>query len=95
MKSADRIHREIIEIDQIEKIEEVSADDSRSVTGSFGWGLAGAFVAGPLSALAAGFIGGKRNDVTFICTLKYDRSFVGVINARDLSAPFLLAKKDA
>jgi len=82
---------------RIVAVEEVSADSDRKVGGTLGWGIAGALVAGPLGAIAAGYVGGKKNDVTFICRLDDGKEFVGVMKKSlfsSLSAPFLL-KKDA
>lgn len=45
--------------------------------------------------MAGGWLGGKRNDVTFVCKLKDGKSFVGVIDQKSyakLSAPFLLQR---
>jgi hypothetical protein len=74
-------------------VEEVSSDNTRGAGGTVGWGIAGALVAGPLGAVAAGYLGGKKDEVTFICRLSDGKQFVGVMKKSifvKLSAPFLL-----
>lgn len=82
-------------VQRIAAIEEVNSDTDRKVGGTLGWGVAGALVAGPLGAVAAGYFGGKKNDVTFICQLDDGKQFVGVMKKSlfsSLAAPFLLKK---
>ncbi|MGX0975625.1 hypothetical protein ACSSVY_001335 [Roseovarius sp. MBR-51] len=76
-------------------VEEVNTDTDRKMGGTVGWGVAGALIAGPLGAVAAGYLGGKTNDVVFICRLDDGKEFVGVMKKSmfaSLSAPFLLKK---
>ena len=77
-------------------VEEVEADTDRSMGITAGWGVAGALVAGPLGAVAAGYLGGRTNDVVFICKLNDGKEFVGVMKKRmfsALNAQLLLKKK--
>jgi hypothetical protein len=81
---------------QILGVEEVSSDNARKTGGTVGWGIAGALVAGPLGAVAAGYLGGKKDEVTFICRLSDGKEFVGVMKKSifiKLSAPFLLKSR--
>jgi hypothetical protein len=70
---------ETIGTDRIVEVEQVSADTARKVGRTVGWGVAGALVAGPLGAVAAGIIGGKKSDVTFIVRFDDGRKFMGLM----------------
>lgn len=79
--------------DQIVSVEQVTEDTQRKAGGTVGWGVAGALVAGPLGAIAAGYLGGKKDEVTFVCQLSDGKQFVGIMKKGmyvKLSAPFLL-----
>ena len=55
--------------------------------------VAGALVAGPLGAVAGGYLGGKKDEITFICKLNDGKQFVGIMKKSmfvALYAPFLL-----
>ncbi|MBL4701188.1 MAG: hypothetical protein JKX85_08010 [Phycisphaeraceae bacterium] len=89
------VHSENYDVSQIEEIEAVSQDNERKTGSTIGWGVAGALVAGPLGALAAGYVGGKKDEVTFICRFFDGEEFVSIMKKglyAKLSTPFLLKK---
>lgn len=84
----DRIPRS-----DIQSIEVKTEEEAHRIARTAGWGVAGALVAGPLGAIAGGWFGGKRKDVTFCLTLKDGTQFIALTDARtfnDLSSPLML-----
>jgi len=93
MKSKGKFFREKIAAEEVLKIEVATEETVQKAGGTVGWGIAGALIAGPLGALAGGYIGGRKNEATFVCELRDGRKFIGVMNSRlftELQAPFLL-----
>lgn len=93
MKRADKFLREKIPVTNVEKLEVATEETVQKVGGTVGWGVAGALVAGPLGAIAGGYVGGRKNETTFVCSLKDGRKFMGTMKSKSftkLQAPFLL-----
>ncbi|MEE9315125.1 MAG: hypothetical protein V3V02_10795 [Rhizobiaceae bacterium] len=93
LKVEGKFFRESIKTTAIEKIEVATDESVQKVGASVGWALAGGLIAGPLGAVTAGVIGGKKNQTTFICHFKDGRKFVGIIPSKlyaKLAAPFMI-----
>lgn len=97
LKKEGKFLRAKYKVSDLSALERVSQEEGRSAGKAVGWGVAGALVAGPLGAVAAGYLGSKKNEVTFICRLNDNSQFVGVMKNSDyakLEAPFLLKRDD-
>lgn len=84
---------EQIPVEAIRRIEKIDAEKGIAVGRAIGWGVMGALVAGPFGAAAAGFLGGRKSEVTFTCELVDGRRFIGVMSAKmfgKLTAPMVL-----
>jgi hypothetical protein len=68
--------REKIPLARVQEIEVASEESVKKMAGAVGWGLAGAFVLGPVGLLAGVLAGGNRRNVTFICRLADGRAFM-------------------
>lgn len=71
--------KEKIDIEEVASVEQVTPETARTLTRTAGWAIAGALVAGPLGAVAGGWLLGRKSDVTFLCHLKDGRRFIGVM----------------
>ena len=49
---------------------------------TFGWGLAGLAIAGPLGAVAGLVGGGRAKKTTFLCIFKDDRKFLATMDSK-------------
>ena len=73
---------ETIKVHNIESLEIADEESIKKMGATFGWGLAGLVVAGPLG-MAAGLLGGgKAKKTTFLCVLKDKRKFLGTIDSK-------------
>ena len=71
---------EKIKLIDIESIRVADEESIKKMGATFGWGLAGLALLGPLG-MAAGLLGGGRNKmITFICILKDERKFLATMN---------------
>jgi hypothetical protein len=76
----NRLKHEKIKMKDIESIQIASEEAIKKMGATFGWGLAGLALLGPLG-MAAGLLGGGRSKVvTFIGILKDDRKFLASMN---------------
>lgn len=62
----------------IDKVEILSEEKSKSILGSATWGIVGAVALGPIGAIAGLLGGGNRNRVCFACYLKDGKKFMAV-----------------
>jgi len=84
---------EHIPVEAVKRIEKIDAEKGIAVGRAIGWGVMGALVAGPFGAAAAGYLGGRKSEVTFSCELVDGRRFIGVMTAKmfaKLTAPMVL-----
>jgi len=71
---------EKIKLSNVESIQVADEEAVKKMGATFGWGLAGLAVLGPLG-MAAGLLGGGRKKmITFICILKDERKFLATMN---------------
>lgn len=82
MKKPDKFLREKILPSEIETLEEANEENTVSIGGAAGWGLAGTVLLGPVGLLAGLVLGGKGKNVTFVCKFKDGRKFLGTTTAK-------------
>lgn len=75
-----------IPLDEVESIEMASEESVKRVSGTVGWGLAGAAALGGVGLLAGLLAGGKATDVVFICRFKDGRKFMARADSRAYGA---------
>ena len=68
---------EKIAADQIKELTVINEEDVQHMAASLGMGTAGLLLLGPIGAAAGVLTGGKKKKVTFTCTLKDERKFLG------------------
>ena len=85
MQSEGKFFREKILPSQIEKLEHASEASVVSLGGAAGWGIAGSVLLGPVGLLAGLIVGGRGQDVTFICVFKDGRKFIGTASSKTYS----------
>ena len=67
------------ELDRIELLDEESV---KRLTGTAGWGIAGAVLLGPLGALGGILLGGNKKEIAFAAYLKDGRKFMAVTDGK-------------
>ena len=67
------------DITEITPVDESSAP---SILGAAGWGTVGVALAGPFGMLAGALLGGRKEKVVFVCTLKDGRKFMAETNKK-------------
>jgi len=73
---------ENVKLDQVESIQVADQESVKKMGATFGWGLAGLAIAGPLG-MAAGLLGGGRaKKTTFLCIFKDDRKFLATMDSK-------------
>jgi hypothetical protein len=77
-----RWFRTWIPISEVSTLERASEESVKRVGGSLGWGIAGGALLGPIGLLAGLLAGGQATDVTFVCTFKDGRKFLGTIDSK-------------
>lgn len=82
MKTKGKFFREKIPPSQIETLEQANEENVVSVGGAAGWGIAGSLLLGPAGLLAGLVLGGKGQNITFICKFKDGRKFLGTASAK-------------
>lgn len=68
--------------DKVETVEVASEESVRKWGGALGWGALGGLALGPIGLIAGLFLGGKRNEVTFIVVFKDGKKFLGTTDAK-------------
>lgn len=63
--------------EDIENVNTLSQENAKSLMGAAGWGLLGDAVLGPVGLLAGLVAGAQTTKVTFVCTFKDGRKFLG------------------
>ena len=82
LKRPKKFFRETIPVSEVESIEMASEENTKKLAGSIGLGVAGAVLLGPVGLLAGVLAGGNKKTVTFICTFKDGRKFMGTTSTK-------------
>ncbi len=65
----------------VDRVEALDEERVRSIAGTAAWGVAGAALLGPVGAVGAMLVGGKKKMVTFACYFEDGRKFMGVTDS--------------
>lgn len=71
---------------EVTGLEIATEETVKRVTGTVGWGLAGAALLGPVGLLAGLFMGGKSKKVTFILRFKDGRKLLASADSSSFAA---------
>ncbi|MBK5002521.1 hypothetical protein IAE37_004797 [Pseudomonas sp. S31] len=76
---------ERISLARVSDLRLASLETSRSLGTALGWGMAGALVAGPLGLLAGLWLGGQKEEATFLATFKDGRKLMASTDGKTWS----------
>lgn len=68
--------------DDLAALNSVTQEDVKRLAGAVGWGFVGAFVSGPIGALAGVLAGGRGTRVTFACMFRDGKRFLGTTDVK-------------
>jgi len=71
------LSEEAVSFSTIAVIEQVTEENSKSITSALGMGAAGVVLLGPIGLLAGLLLGGSKTNVTFLARLSDGRRFLG------------------
>lgn len=77
-----KIMGESIPFKQLESVEIATEESVKKLSGTVGWGLAGAALLGPAGLLAGLLLGGKKKEVTFIAVFKDGRKMMATTDSK-------------
>lgn len=86
MRIKGKLLRETISPSQIVKLEHATEESVVNLGGAAGWGMAGSLLLGPVGLLAGLLLGGRGQDITFICVFKDGRKFLGTASSKVFAA---------
>jgi len=66
----------------VANVEQVTEEKVKKLSGTAGWGLAGAALLGPLGAIGGMLIGGNKTEISFLCQTKEGKKFLGLTEAK-------------
>jgi hypothetical protein len=67
---------------QIASIEQLTQEKVKRLAGTAGWGIAGAALLGPLGAIGGMLLGGNKTEISFVCTGRDGKKFMGLTDAK-------------
>ena len=73
---------ELIPVNQVLELEKASEESVKKIGGTIGWGIAGAALLGPVGLLAGLLLGGRKNEVTFVCKFRDGRKLLGTTDSK-------------
>lgn len=82
MKTEGKFFREKIPVTEIATLERATEEAIINTGGAIGWGLAGSLMFGPAGLVAGLMLGGKGQEITFICTFKDGRKFLATTSSK-------------
>lgn len=68
--------------DTVEECVLASEENVKRLSGTVGWGVAGAALLGPVGLLAGLFLGGKKQESTFIIKFTDDKKLLGTTDSK-------------
>lgn len=77
-----KLLRETIPVTDVQSMDIANEENTKTLAGSIGMGVAGAALLGPVGLLAGVLAGGNKKTVTFICTFKDGRRFMGTTSTK-------------
>ena len=86
MRVQGKFFRETICSSQVAKIESATEESVVRLSGAAGWGITGGLILGPVGLLAGLLLGGRSQDITFICIFKDGRKFLGTAPSKVFAA---------
>jgi len=66
----------------VEKVEMLTEESVKKLSGTAGWGILGAAVLGPIGAIGGIIFGCRKKDICFACYLKNGKKFMAVSKAK-------------
>ncbi|MGY6274993.1 hypothetical protein [Methylomonas sp. MgM2] len=73
---------ETIPITELETVEIATEESVKKLSGTIGWGAAGAVILGPVGLLAGLLLGGKKKEVTFVAKFKDGRKLLASTDSK-------------
>lgn len=68
--------------EDVEEIDQANEESVKRITGTAGWGIAGAALLGPVGLLAGLLAGGRGKDVTFVVKFKDGKKMLGTTDSK-------------
>jgi len=66
----------------LKRVEQLTAEKIKTLSGTAGWGVVGAALLGPLGAIGGMLLGGNKTEMSFLCETEEGVSFLGVSNVK-------------
>jgi hypothetical protein len=67
---------------EIDSLMIATEENVKKISGTIGWGVAGAMLLGPVGLLAGLLVGGKKKDITFIMTLTDGKKMLATTDSK-------------